>query len=199
MKILKRVLLVLAILVVLPLIIALFVNKNYSIEKEITINQPVDVVFNYVKQLKNQDNFGEWTSIDPNMKRTYFATDGITGFVLGWESEVRKIGTGEMEIKNISRNNRIDYEIRFIKPCKSTENAYMTTQRIDRNSTLVKWGISGSKKYPKNLSLLFTNLNKKFGRDFESGLNRLKQIFETPQEMPAQANPVLNNDTVIQN
>lgn len=40
MKILKRILLVLVVLIAVPLIVALFVNKDYAVEKEVTINKP---------------------------------------------------------------------------------------------------------------------------------------------------------------
>mgnify|MGYP000564843900 FL=1 len=70
MKILKRSLLVLISLVVLVLITALFVDGKFSATKKITINQPNEVVFAYIKQLKNQDNFSAWGKMDPKMKKT---------------------------------------------------------------------------------------------------------------------------------
>ena len=186
MKILKRILLVLVVLIAVPLIVALFVNKDYAVEKEVTINKPKEEVFNYIRFLKNQDNFSKWAMTDPNMKKTYTATDGIVGFVSRWESENPDVGTGEQEIKKINEGERIDYELRFIKPYESTEKAYMTTESVNGNSTLVKWGFNGSMKYPMNITLLFMNFDKMIGGDFETGLNRLKTILESQSSEPVQ-------------
>ncbi|MBA2761849.1 MAG: polyketide cyclase, partial [Segetibacter sp.] len=60
MNTLKIILLVILIIIAIPLIIALFVSKEYNIEREITINKPKQEVFNYVKNLKNQDNYSKW-------------------------------------------------------------------------------------------------------------------------------------------
>ena len=62
MKILKIILLVIAILIVIPLVVALFVAKEYAVERYVEINKPKSEVFDYVKYLKNQDNFSKWAS-----------------------------------------------------------------------------------------------------------------------------------------
>ena len=39
------------------MVIALFVDNEYSVENEILIKQPKAVVFSYVNSLRNQDKF----------------------------------------------------------------------------------------------------------------------------------------------
>ena len=87
MKIVKKVLIVVVVIVAIPLIIALFVKKEYSIEREITINKPQQEVFSYVKYLKNQDNYSKWVMTDPAMKKDFRGTDGTEGFVYAWDSK----------------------------------------------------------------------------------------------------------------
>ena len=178
MKTLKRILLVLAILIALPLIIAIFVSKDYAVEKEVSINKSKSEVFDYVKLLKNQDNFSKWASMDPNMKKTYTGTDGEVGFVSAWESQDENVGAGEQEILSIEDGKRINYELRFIKPFPSTEKAYMTTEALTDSTTLVKWGFDGSMKYPMNITLLFMDFDKMIGGNFQTGLDKLKAILE---------------------
>ena len=101
MKMLMKILIASAILIAIPLIVALFVKKDYAVEREITINKPKQEVFDYVKLLKNQDNYSIWATMDPNMKKTYRGTDGTVGFVSAWESKVDSVGVGEQEIKKI--------------------------------------------------------------------------------------------------
>ena len=62
MRFLKKILIVVGILIAIPLIVALFVKKDYSVEKEIVINKPKTEVFEYIKLLKNQDNYSKWNN-----------------------------------------------------------------------------------------------------------------------------------------
>lgn len=178
MKILKRILIVVGILIAIPLIVALFVKKEYAVEKEIVINKPKAEVFEYIKFLKNQDNFSKWATIDPNMKKSYRGTDGTVGFVSHWESDNEEVGWGEQEIKKITEGERIDFELRFIKPFEATEPAFMSTETVSDNQTKVKWGFSGHMDYPMNLMLLFMDFEKMIGDDLQTGLAKLKTELE---------------------
>jgi hypothetical protein len=179
MKILLGIIIVLAGIIVLFLIIGLFVKKDYSVGKDILVNKPKAIVFEYLKFLKNQNKFSVWGSLDPNMKTDYKGTDGTVGFVSAWESDNNKnVGKGEQEILKIVDGERIDYEIRFLKPFKSTSWAYITTLEVNDNQTKVHWGFSGKMNYPVNLTMLFMHMEKMVGGDLEKGLHNLKVLLE---------------------
>lgn len=57
MRILKKIIFVLLGLIAIVLLAGLVMTKDYAVVREITINQPKDSVFNYVKMMKNQDHF----------------------------------------------------------------------------------------------------------------------------------------------
>ncbi|MBZ0241986.1 MAG: SRPBCC family protein, partial [Bacteroidales bacterium] len=165
-----------------PLVLALFIKKEYTVEKDIIINKPKSEVFEYIKQLKNQDNFSKWATIDPSMKKTFRGTDGTVGFVSAWESEHDDVGVGEQEIMKITEGVRIDFELRFLKPFESTSAAYMITEKLNESQTKVKWGFSGYMNYPMNIMLLFMNFEKMVGADFQEGLDKLKTILEADDQ-----------------
>lgn len=165
------------IVVAIPLVVALFVKKAYSVEREIMIVRPPHVVFNYLKYLKNQDKFSKWANMDPKMKKEYRGIDGTVGFVSAWESQDKNVGKGEQEIKKITEGKRIDFEIRFIKPFTAVAKAYMTTDQMSKNETIVNWGFDSQMNYPMNLMLLF-NMEKKIGDDLTTGLVNLKNQLE---------------------
>lgn len=179
MKIVKRILVILAIIIAIPLIIALFVKKEYSVERQVTINKPRQEVFNYVKYLKNQDNFSKWAMMDPGMKKEYRGTDGTVGFVSAWDSEKSDVGKGEQEIKSIKEGEKIDYEIRFKEPFPSVAPAYMATEPVSETQTKVKWGFNGRMPYPMNIMKLFYNMDEMIGNDLQTGLNNLKKVLES--------------------
>ena len=84
MKNLKKIFAVIAIIIAIPLVVALFVKKDYVVEREIIINKPKAEVFEYIKFLKNQDNYSKWNMMDPDMKKTYQGTYGTVGFISAW-------------------------------------------------------------------------------------------------------------------
>lgn len=178
MKIVKTILLVIVGIIALVLIVAMFTKKEYAIEREIVINQPKQVVFDYIKLLKNQDNYSKWAKMDPNSKKVYKGTDGTVGFVSAWESLDKNVGQGEQEIVKIDEGNRIDLGLHFIKPFDAKASAYMVTETVTENQTKVKWGFASKMPYPMNIMLLFMDMEKMLGDDLNIGLTSLKGILE---------------------
>lgn len=178
MKALKIAGLVLVGIIVLALIAGLFINGKYAVEREITINKPKQEVYDYVKYLKNQNNYSVWAKTDPAMKKVFTGEDGTVGFISAWDSQNPDVGKGEQKIIKIADGKRIDYEIHFIKPFESTDYAYMTMEAVSDSQTRVKWGFNGEMKYPMNLMLLFMNMEKMLAPDLENGLSSLKGILE---------------------
>jgi hypothetical protein len=174
MKILKGIVLFIVGFIASLLIVALFIDKDYAVQREITINKPKTVVFEYLKLLKNQENFSVWATRDPNMKKEFRGTDGTVGFVAAWDSDMKDVGKGEQEIKKINEGERIDYELRFIKPFEATDNAYISTEAISDSLTKVTWAFNGSMDYPMNLMLLTMNMDEMLGKDLQAGLTNLK-------------------------
>lgn len=171
------VVIVLSILVLL-LIIGMFVKKEYTIFCEVIINKPKTVVFDYIRLLKNQNEYSKWATMDPAMKKEFRGTDGTSGFVSAWDSDNKNVGKGEQEILKVAEGDRVDYEIRFIKPFESTSLASMSTLSVSENQTKVIWEFKGKMKYPMNLMLLFMNMEKMVGKDLDKGLQNLKIILE---------------------
>jgi len=163
--------------IVLFLLVALFIPKDFSVVKQVVIQRSKTAVFDYVKYLKNQDNYSKWGKMDPAMVKTFRGVDGTVGFVSRWESKNKNVGIGEQEILGVSPN-RIDYQIRFEKPWKSVSPSWMAFDAKSETSCRVEWGFEGTMKYPMNIMLLFMNMEKSLGNDLQTGLNDLKKILE---------------------
>jgi uncharacterized protein YndB with AHSA1/START domain len=169
-------------LYVLGVIVALFgiltiaAPTDFKMEREVVINKPKDEVFTYLKSLKNQDNWSTWNMKDPNMKRDYRGTDNTVGFVAAWDSQDKNVGKGEQEIKKITEGERIDFELRFEKPMKATNNAFLITKSLGPNQTAVTWGFSGESKRPMNVMTMF--MKGMLRKAFDDGLANLKKNLE---------------------
>lgn len=175
MKLVKKILIIVLIIIAIPLVIALFVQNEYTVEREITINRPKSEVFNYVRHLKNQDNYSKWVRIDPDMKKDFRGTDGTVGFVYAWDGN-KEAGKGEQEIKNIIEGQRVDVEVRFIRPFEGFATAPIITEPVSENQTKVKWSLKGKSGYPMNFMNLF--IDNMLGKDLETSLTALKGVLE---------------------
>ncbi len=168
---------ILAGIVLLILILAAIAPKTYNVSRSIEIAKPKSTVFAYLRSLKKQGEWSPWGKRDPNMEQKFTGTDGEVGSMNYWNGN-KEVGEGEQEITKIVEGERIESELRFLKPWKSTSDAYITTEEVDANTTKVAWGFSGKNKFPMTIMMLFMNMDKAVGKDFEEGLASLKGILE---------------------
>ena len=175
MNTLITILLVIAGIIALLLIIALFTKKGYNIQCEIIINAPLQKVFDYLKLLKNWDNFNERAVADPGRKNEFKGTDGTVGFIYAWSGN-KKVGEGEKEIKAIVEGKKIETEIRFVKPFTVTGYTNMSTESVSGNQTKVTLSNASTLKYPLNILLLM--VEKGIAKDMDTSLSTLKNILE---------------------
>lgn len=179
-KILIAVLVLIVLLIATLAVLAYIAPTELKVERTVTINKPKAEVFAYVKNLKNQTDWGPWHKKDPAMKIETRGTDGTPGFVTSWNSTNSDVGEGEQEIKKITEGERMDTELRFKRPFETKSDAYMITEASGDNQTKVKWGFTGSMPRPLNIMCLVIDMDKEVGKDFEEGLTSLKTILEKP-------------------
>ena len=166
------------IIIAIPLILALFLQNEYVIERSIIIDKSSQEVFNYIKLLRNSVYYNKWVMLDPDLKKDFKGTDGTVGFIYYWDSNNKQVGKGEQEITGISEGNRVDYEIRFKKPFEGSSAAYIITVAKPGNQTEVSWVFKGTGTYMMKLMHLLLNLKKVLGNDLATSLLNLKTVLE---------------------
>jgi len=167
-----------AVLLIVLAVLVFISPTDFKVERDVVINKPKAEVFEYLKFVKNQNEWGPWMQRDPKIKMSYTGTDGEVGFISKWESDHEDVGTGEQEIKKIVDGERVDVELRFIKPWEATNKGFLITEDAGEGKTKVRWGFSGTMNRPMNLMLVFTDFEALVGKDFEEGLDKLKSIVE---------------------
>lgn len=175
MNIIITILLVLAGIIALLLLIALFMKREHRVNREIIINAPLQKVFDYLKLLKNQDEFNKHAMAAPDRKREFKGTDGTVGYIYSWSGD-KNAGVGEKEIKNIVDGKRIETEIRFVKPMRTTASIIMETASLSDNQTKVYWSNAGTLNYPINI--MIPMMEKHVAKDMDGSLSILKNILE---------------------
>lgn len=176
----KKILLAIAGVLALLLLVAALMPKDFKIEKEIVINKSQSQVFDYLKMIKNGNEWNPWMkknpNTDPSGAQTFKGQDGAVGFINSWSSKNREIGVGEEEIIAIVPNEKIELELRLVEPIKATHKISFTTQTVAENQTKVTWTMTGSTPFPTNIIYFFTQ--KEVGKNFVTGLDDLKAVLE---------------------
>lgn len=177
--ILFKILVTLVALIAFLLIVALFVKKKYTLTRETTINRSVEEVYNYLRFHKNQKEYNYWLQLDPNVKTEITGEqDGTPGSILFFESKSKKAGTGEWENARLIEDELIEIELRFLHPYQFTATAVLYFRPIDAYTTQLIWEYHSGMDWPKNITLLFMDMDKIIGRDIEITLGNIKSQLE---------------------
>ena len=84
-------------IIALILVLHSIAPKTYEVSRTTTIDKPKAEVFNYLKFLKNQDDWAPWGKRDPNMEKSFTGTDGEIGATSYWNGN-KDVGEGEQEV-----------------------------------------------------------------------------------------------------
>ena len=158
------------------LITAFFMKREHYVNCEIIINAPRQKVFDFLKLIKNQDQFNKWATTDKeNRKEEFKGTDGTVGFIYAWSGN-KDAGEGEKEIKNLIEGKRIETEIRFVRPMRVSASVTFVMESLPDNQTKVNMINTGTLKYP--LNIMIPMVEKNFPKDMDASLSTLKNILE---------------------
>lgn len=168
---------VLAGFLVLIIILAAIAPKTYNVHRGITIDKPKEIVFDYMRYLKNYEDWSPWHKKNPAIKITYTGTDGQEGSKSSWEGN-KEVGSGSQTIIRIEDNKLIESRILFLKPWKSESIGYYHFDDAAPGQTKLTWGFNGTNKFPATIFMLVYNMDKVVGKDFTDGLKSFKKILE---------------------
>lgn len=171
MKILKNVLITIGILIGIILLVAAILPKTFHAGSEIIVDRSAMEVFDYVKQIKKQGEYDNWSRQDPNIKKQFSGVDGTVGFTYSWQSD--KVGNGKQIITAIENGKRIDMDLYF-NDSDDANKSFIAVDSLAPNQSKVTWEVDGKMPYPFNIFTLFYDMSQ----DFNQGLVNLKQILE---------------------
>jgi len=168
----------LCLLFLLFLIVAALGKSEWQIAEEIKIQRPSQDVWDYIRYLKNSEQYNKWVMTDPGMQKKYTGTDGSIGFIYSWDSKQKSVGKGDQEIIHLLEGSKIDYQIRFKKPFDATSYSALILTRISDKQTNVCWTFKSRNNFMMKVLHLAFNLKKVLKNDLQSSLQNLKAILE---------------------
>lgn len=174
----KKFLYVIIALLLVYLVLAMFGPKEMKVERSVSIKKPVLLVKSKLGDFKFfHDEWSPYTEKDTAMKTNYKGNSGEIGHYYGWEGN-KEVGKGEMEITSISQDSLV---MRLTFEGMGDSKAYYLIKDND-SITNVTWGMVFDVGFFGRPIMLFMNMDKMLGADYEKGLAKLKSKLESIQE-----------------
>jgi len=179
MKILKRILIVLAILLLVVAAIGLMLPSQVHVERSTTIDRPQEIVFDYVNHIQNWNSWSPWYELDTTASFTLSGPPTGEGAKLNWVSTNKNVGTGTMTFTEVVAPSKIVQELNFMEEGVAV-GTYMFES--DGNGTKLTWSFEFDTGFNPLLRIIGKFMDGMVGKDFERGLKNLKTLLEA---MPA--------------
>lgn len=161
--------------IVVLLIIATFLPKNYNVEKSTIIKKSVTEVMSKVGDLNFYSQWNPWQQSDPTAKAIINGSAGMPGHKYEWEG--KKVGVGSLTLNSIDEKH-IHFDLEFIKPFSSkAKDNWLFEPWGDGSETKVTWQNSGGFPWPVG-RLIGPMITKQLNDQFVTGLNNLKKMCE---------------------
>lgn len=182
LKIIGAVVLILAVAIVIA---GLLGPKNFKMERSIVIHAPRHAIFTRIADYRHWPEWSPWYDLDTNCRYEYFGTQGEADAGYRWEGN-DKAGQGEMLTIEIAQDIRLVSRITFVKPMASVAHATFTLDSLPGGDTRVTWAFAQDFSFGQRPFMLFINLEKMLGPDYDKGLARLKKVSEAAPSGTAQ-------------
>lgn len=150
MKVLKIIIFGIFGLIIIGLIAAAIMPKNFTVVVSETINKPQKEVYDYLKLFANQKEYSEWTKPDPNMVPEISGIDGTVGSKSSWKSDNPDVGQGSQTITAMT-DNQIDIDLRFIAPMEGKATVINKIESVDSTTTQVTVEFYSDAPFPFNI------------------------------------------------
>lgn len=149
---------------------------EFRVERRLRIAAPAEQVWPLVSELRAFNRWNPYERKDPLIKGQYAGQASGVGSRYAWESD--KVGVGSLEITSQQPGRAVQMKLDFVKPFEAHNQAEFALQPTADGATEVRWTMSGPANFISKLMGVFVDMDKMVGRDFEGGLQNLRQLAE---------------------
>ncbi len=147
---------------------------KYRVEKAIAIASEPIKVYETVADYSTWTTWSPWLISEPTAKVTVSSDPSSVGSLYAWQGAMN--GEGELEHKLLVPGEKVEDELRFIKPFKAICKTAFHMSRVP-NGTQLSWSLDAS--LPWYLFWMIPFMKTFIGMDYQRGLNMLKDLIET--------------------
>lgn len=186
MKNLKQVGIFLVFVVLSASILSFLIPAQQKVERSVQIQASAAAVYQQIAELESFNKWSVWAQNDSTLKNVITGQDGTVGASSQWTGDPTISGEGKITILKLNAPNEIEQELHFMAPHnQKAQSRFVLTE--NNGFTTVTWTIIVPTPRPWNIFNLFHSMDKEMGKDFDQGLNNLKQIVEKKAGVAAPA------------
>ena len=143
---------------------------KFHVSKSVSISATPERVFTAI------NDYHQWPAWSPWLILEKGVTINVkeNGKEFSWVGN--RTGSGEMKVLSENAHQRVDMQLTFLKPWKSTSKVWFEL-KPEGNQTTLTWGMEGS--LPFFLFWMKAMMSAYIGMDYERGLTMLKDYVET--------------------
>lgn len=168
--------LLLAALIVALLAYAATRPGSFSISRSTLIAASPATLFPLINDLRANERWSPWKDLDPAMQVTYSANSIGPGARYDWQGN-SKAGSGHITITQSVPDRSVAMDLEMLKPMKASNK--VTFDIVPEGTgTRVTWTMAGAQPYLGKLMTIFIDCDAMVGKQFETGLSRLKALAE---------------------
>ena len=174
----KKILYVIIGICALYLILCFFGPSKIKVERSIDIKtSSIEDLQHHLADLKFfHDKWSPWTRRDPGMKTIYTGVCCEPGSTYRWESELDSVGKGTMTFNKFTSDSVL-MTLNF--DGMGDNELYYITKPSNNGIINVTWGVIFDIGFFGRVPMMFINMDKIIGPDYETGLAKLKQEIES--------------------
>ncbi|MDR7335836.1 SRPBCC family protein [Roseateles asaccharophilus] len=150
--------------------------NEFAVERRLRIAASADKLWPLISELRAFNRWNPYERKDPLIKGNYTGAAGGVGSRYEWES--KEVGIGSMEITHQQPGRAVQMSLNFVTPFKAHNQVEFALKPTADGATEVSWRMHGPANFISKLMGVFINMDKMCGRDFEAGLQNLRQLAE---------------------
>jgi effector-binding domain-containing protein len=172
MRALKTILIILLALLAILVVLGLTGPAQYRVERSIVLAGPPEPIYEQVRLLANQRDWGPWQALEKDQVRSIEGVDGTVGAVWKWSGDT--VGTGRQEILALEPGRSVRTRLVFSFPViGDMESGAAFTLEPQGDSTRVVWVMEGTNGFVGRIMGVFRDMDANLGPMFEQGLRNL--------------------------
>ena len=153
--------------------VGLMLPTDYLVSRSIVIDAPVSKIHPNLNDLNKWPTWSPWTENEPGLVVTVGDISSGEGASQKW---VGKDGDGSLLIRSSDPNNGINYDLEFNQGQYKCKANFIYVPNSE--GTEVIWEMSGNMDAPVIGGYFAAMMDSWVGKEFDKGLNNLKNLVE---------------------
>jgi len=195
MKVVKGVLYFILIMVVATLLAALFAPSKMEARRMVTIDKEPEVVYRYLADIRNWQDWDPWFAIDSTQTRDYSGSVRSHDYGFSWKSSHSDLKSGSVQVLDLKLNEEISFDMDLEIANQKSAGHGLFTLNARGSQTVLTWSMISEMNYPHRLLNYF--MKQSLSLKLERGLQNVKNKCESTLSDEESESRLIENLTVF--